>query len=222
MDYTKSEGEIKFESGMTTKTVSIEVLPDSVPELQEEFTIELYSPSDNVILSEPSIFNVYIVKNGDPHGVIGFNMSDIYNDTVIMNEDDLTYITDISLDRSRGYFGNVTVSWQIEGQDDPSKVFKTINGSVHFQDSVTKRSLKIELIQNKLPSQATLFTLSLSDAKGGAKIETNSGPLQSSIYIMVKDSDNAYGVINFAETLPNIVMVKTKMNLKIFDKTTTL
>ena len=206
VDYVYAEGDIIFERGITTREISIQVLRDSTPELQEHFTIELFSMSDNVILSEPRILNVYIVKNGDPHGVIGFNTSHINNNTIILDEDDnVSFKSKILLSRSGGYYGNITVSWQLEGPN-LAAVFKIFNGSVDFPDTVTETSIEIELLKNESPSEAGFYSLTLVSIKGGAKFEM-SGDKSPLLSIIVKDSDNAYGVVDFAQTPPNIIMV---------------
>ena len=210
IDYTHSEGVIIFSKGITTKTIDIEVLHDSTPELQEQFRIELFSPSENVILSEPNILNVYIEKNGDPHGVIGFNTSSINNNTLILDEDsDASFKSKIMLKRSGGYYGNITVTWKLEGPN-LQKVFNMYNGSVYFHDSITEASIEIELLQNDVASEASSYTLTLVTIAGGAKFEVVGDKLLPSLDIIVKDSDNAYGVVNFDQVAPNIVMVSFK------------
>ena len=207
IDYIHSEGVINFANLITTRTIDIEVLHDSTPELREEFTIELHSPSENVILSEPSILKVYIEKNGDPHGVIGFNTTHINNNTLILDEDsDISFKSRIMLSRSGGYYGNITVTWKLEGPN-PEQVFKMYNGSVNFQDTITEASIELELFQDNVASEASSYILTLVTITGGAKFEVVGDKRLPLLDIIVKDSDNAYGVVSFDQMAPNIVMV---------------
>lgn len=207
IDYVSKRGEIVFESGITEKAIDIEVLKDPKPELRETFTVRLLNPSVNVILSNPSELEVIITQNGDPYGVISFNTTNIDNDTVVMDEDNNRYMVSVSIIRTSGTFGNVSVSWIIES---PSSVsfspFVRTIGNAIFSAGNATTNINIEIKQDEIPNEPALFTLSLKNASGGARLKMNNNG-NPSLKVLVMDSDNAYGIIEFVDELTSLTQV---------------
>ena len=211
VDYTPASGLISFERGHTHKEIFIQVLKDSTPELQEQFTIELYQPSNNAILSDPQIMTVYIVKNGDPHGVVDFNRTHIQNNTIVFDEDnDYNYKQTMLLSRTQGHYGNITISWRLElfgNSRDPATIFQSIQGDIEFKDSETEAEIDIELIRNDVPSEALQYELRLVSIQGGGRLQMQDDGGLPSLDVIVKDNDDVYGVVEFDNVPPNVIMV---------------
>ncbi|XP_066912895.1 adhesion G-protein coupled receptor V1-like isoform X2 [Clytia hemisphaerica] len=219
VDYTPASDLISFERGHTHREISIQVLKDSAPELQEQFTIELYQPSDNVILSDPQIMTVYIVKNGDPHGIVDFNKTHIQNNTIILDEDDdLNYKQTIALSRTQGHFGNITVSWGLEPFDnssDPATIFHSVEGDIDFKNSEIEAEIDIELIRNAIPSEALQYKLRLLSIEGGGRLQMQDDGGLPSLDVIIKDSDDVYGIVEFDDTPPNVIMSSTPRRFEL-------
>ena len=66
IDYEPRDIEIVFPGRMTSREVFVKVLKDTIPELQETFILELYSPSDNVILSEQNTITCLLYTSPSP------------------------------------------------------------------------------------------------------------------------------------------------------------
>jgi Calx-beta domain. len=211
VDYEQHDIEVVFPDRITTQTVSVKVLKDNVPELQETFMLELYSPSDNVILSEQNTVIVYIVKNGDPHGVIGINSTGHVNNTFLLDEDSQNTVL-VPVFRTQGSFGNISVKWSISSSQliskDLTSVFDTTNATLFFKENQTVAYINIVVLMNEIPAEAEMFTLRLSDIVGGGRLTLHTdGMFTSSVNVLVKDSDDAYGVVGFDHTKPTIIMV---------------
>ena len=49
-DYTPATGVLAFDPGMSTQTITVNVIGDTVPELDETFFVNLFDPSDNAVI----------------------------------------------------------------------------------------------------------------------------------------------------------------------------
>ena len=192
IDYEAANGTITFSSGETRKTISISILNDQNPEIAENFTIVLSNPSQGSVLGDPHVLNVLIQKNDDPHGVISFAS---HSQALILDEDSQSSgILEVS--RLRGTFGAVAVSWSVVASSRfppsvPSHVLNATSGVVTFNSGVSRGYIYIAAKQDTIPEEAVEFNIQLSNPSGDARLEDG----QSQRTIIVKDSDNAYGLV---------------------------
>ena len=68
-----ASGTVQFMSGEQRVTFEIEIINDAIPELDEEFTVELVSATDGVELGDSLNINVTILANDDINGVFFFS-----------------------------------------------------------------------------------------------------------------------------------------------------
>ncbi|ESQ86724.1 hypothetical protein ABAC460_22625, partial [Asticcacaulis sp. AC460] len=78
-DYTSLSGSLTFSPGVTQMTVRIPITNDSLDEVNEAFTLELYSPSNNVTLAK-NVGTAIIVDNDAPSGTPVISISDFIID----------------------------------------------------------------------------------------------------------------------------------------------
>lgn len=200
IDYQAASGTLTFGNGETTKTISINVLTDQHPEMAENFTVVLSNPSPRSVLGNPSVLTVLIQKNDDPHGVISF---DNQNELLILNED-LHNSGIVQVNRSRGTFGIVTVSWRAisSGRSPhivPNQVLNVSEGLLTFNDAVSMSHIVIAAKQDSNPEEAAEFHILLANVTGGARLD----PLAPQKTVIVVDSDNAYGMVHFGNASDN-------------------
>ena len=80
-------------------------------------------------------------------------------------------------------------------------------GEIEFRDSETEAEIDIELLRNNVPSEAMVFKLRLTAIQGGGRLKMQNDGELPSLNVIVKDSDDVYGIVEFEDTPPNIVMV---------------
>ena len=211
-DFVNAFGEIVFETGITKKEIKIEIKSDPIPELAEYFIVELYDPSPGIILVINQL-NVTISKSDDPHGVISFTKM---NFTYIVDEDGAGFVS-VSVNRSKGTIGNITVDWEIEAIDgmDPRVYFEQVNGKLIFLDGESFKIVSVKSINDSKPSEAVVFFLSLTNTSGGASLMKMEGG-KPKVAVVVADSDNAYGEIHFANNSSDIILVIISPLLHLF------
>lgn len=208
-DYVFQKGEIIFPSGITKKTIDIRVLKDPIPELHEVFTIRLTNPSFNVILSNPHELRVIIAQNGDPYGVVSFNESHVVNQTIVLDEDENILTASVPIIRNSGTYGNISVTWRLE---DPSggSFLPFVESSNHaiFLEGKSSTYINISIKPDDMPNIPTLFILSLSNISGGGRLKMDDVGQLPKMRVFVKDSDNAYGIIQFSDEKTKLILVK--------------
>ena len=217
-DFINTLGEVVFEAGTTRKEIKIQIKSDPTPELAEYFIVELYDPSPGIILVVSQL-NVTISKSDDPHGVILFTK---LNFTYIVDEDSAGIVL-VSVNRSKGTIGNITVDWEIETTDgmDPKEYFEHVNGKLMFLDGESFKVVPVKAINDSKPSEAVMFFLSLTNTSGGASLMKMEGG-KPKVAIVVADSDNAYGEIHFANESSEIILVITSPLLHLFKEKVSL
>ena len=217
-DFINTFGEVVFEAGTTKKEIKIQIKSDPTPELAEYFIVELYDPSPGIILVVSQL-NVTISKSDDPHGVMLFTK---LNFTYIVDEDSAGIVL-VSVNRSKGTIGNITVDWEIETTDgmDPKEYFEHVNGKLIFLDGESVKVVPVKAINDLKPSEAVMFFLSLTNTSGGASLMKMEGG-KPKVAIVVADSDNAYGEIHFANESSEIILVITSPLLHLFKEKVSL
>ena len=188
-DYVDKNGALAFQPGQTKETIIVTLINDKIPEQTETFTVHLVNASQNGYISPPGMATVNLQPNDDHNGVISFSQH-----PTVLDEDGLNSGT-FSVNRSAGTFGNVTVSWKISG---PNKdlVFQQTSGILSFSPGDKLLSFQVSVNQNSVPEEAEEFYAQLYNVTGGARLD-NSPQSQKAVFF-VRDSDNVYGVIQFA------------------------
>ena len=72
-DVVLATGTVQFTTGQQRASLTIEIFNDAIPELDEEFTVELVSPSDGLQLGDQISASVTILANDDINGVFSFS-----------------------------------------------------------------------------------------------------------------------------------------------------
>lgn len=89
------------------KLFLLQILPDDIPEIKEQFTVSFTSVVGNAVFTAPQSTVVTIAANDDQHGVIVFDSS--LKSTVYIDEDQTKDFT-LSVLRQAGAFGQVRMS----------------------------------------------------------------------------------------------------------------
>lgn len=70
-DFTPENGTVYFNNGEKSKSIVIRVVDDGIPEIAEEFFVQIVSPIGGVEIGERRRVDVEIEANDDPYGVFG-------------------------------------------------------------------------------------------------------------------------------------------------------
>lgn len=216
--------QLVFAAGQTQGFISLEILDDINPEVEESFQLLLSNPIGDVISGTPFKTTIFINGNDNPNGVISFKPGSdgVSLPLIQINEDGIVtgYFTVL---RSAGTFGTVTVQWEIYRNDTLSGAVSNdilnTKGSVMFQSGQSQARINVTIVQDSVsePTERFIIKLLPGSVNDGAKVE---GVIDG--LILIEDSDNYYGTIEFGDNTEQQIIVVSNLKIMPLTKGTTI
>ena len=152
-DYKSASGELLFEPGETTQTVTVETLADELAEDTEQFTVELSAPLGAT------------VADGVGEGTISDD-----DDAPELSIDDAPAVSEgetaeftVRLSATSGRA--VTVSYRtVDGTAVAGSDYKSASGELRYEPGETTQTVSVETLEDELSEDAERFTVELSAA----------------------------------------------------------
>ncbi|HEX3085249.1 MAG TPA: FG-GAP-like repeat-containing protein, partial [Pyrinomonadaceae bacterium] len=167
-DYTAVSGTLNFAAGEISKSVTIPLINDGIPESVENFSLELMSVS-GAILVDPSSTNIFIID--DDTSQVLFTSS-----TLAVNEGD--GVANVSVSRT----GNTNLAGSVDyatsdtaGTTNCSAAstaasarcdYTTVTGTLSFAPGEIEKFISVPIIDDSYVEGTEHFTLTLSNPKG--------------------------------------------------------
>ncbi|XP_026177361.1 adhesion G-protein coupled receptor V1 isoform X2 [Mastacembelus armatus] len=202
-DYTAKDDTIIMINGATVALVTITILPDDVPELEERFlvnitSVELVRGSGGA--GQPSVkrpgmevAEVIVMENDDPRGILQFSVSETTRETVLAYEipppDNVLYL---SVVRLAGTIGRVVVYWEAQPSTAELNDFSPTSGNITFQDGQREARIAITILDDEQVETLETFTVSLLRVTDGARL----GEV-TSVNISIPPNDSPRGQFGF-------------------------
>ena len=119
---------LSFAAGETTKTITVVVNGDDIPEADETFRVSLSAATQgaSVAPADESTVIIVIEANDNAAGIFGFGVD---SRAAVITEGSNVFLT---VDRTVGQLGAVLVYWNISGLGDITNDFEFTSGSVLF------------------------------------------------------------------------------------------
>ena len=154
-DYKSASGELRFEPGETTQTVTVETLADELAEDTEQFTVELSAPLGAT------------VADGVGEGTISDD-----DDAPELSIDDVPAVSEgetaeftVRLSATSGRA--VTVSYRtVDGTAVAGSDYKSASGELRFEPGETTQTVTVETLADELAEDTEQFTVELSAPLG--------------------------------------------------------
>ncbi|XP_048838820.1 adhesion G-protein coupled receptor V1 [Brienomyrus brachyistius] len=161
-DFYLLRGSVIIIEGERLAKVIVSLLPDSVPELEEVYIIQLSSVAGGAELdSKRSKTQIKVRANDEPHGVFA-----LYPEFQSLEVNLTNYIRYISLNITRhpGTFGNVTADYRITGSmPDQGPLIDAILGSLFMKDGAKFARTTVPLSNQVFFAVGFKFTIELTD-----------------------------------------------------------
>ncbi|XP_040275580.1 adhesion G-protein coupled receptor V1 [Bufo bufo] len=160
-DFTATSGWILIPDGQTVAEITLQLLPDDVPELEETYMVQLTSVDGGADLDKgKSVVWFTVLANDDPYGVF---VLDPTSQSIIVHSDMGRYVQ-VNVTRLAGTFGNVTVQYQISlGKLEKVNLTETIEGNVLIQDGASFGVGTVPISSQVFLSPGFNFTLELTN-----------------------------------------------------------
>ncbi|CAB4012860.1 G- coupled receptor 98, partial [Paramuricea clavata] len=168
-DFESGEAALIFKKGERRLSKIFHVTDDNTPETNRTLTFRLFPfGSANVqgILGNPTEFNVTILENDDANGIIVFANTSL---SIAESKSDRKSVSFV-LERRRGLFGDVSVSWNVTSGTDALLDISPTSGKVQFKELEKFKILEIFSVEDEIPELDENFTINLTQVEGGAKI----------------------------------------------------
>jgi len=189
-DYQKQEGELEFKKGETEKEIEIIVIDDQGYEEDEEFFVELHTPSSDegakVILNEYASTTVTIIDDDDP-GVLKFA-----EETLTIVEMDTNSELTSKVQRFNGSTGVIKVKYHTENNSAISpNDFDALEDELTFASGQTTANISVNIKARGRYEGSENFRLVLSEITGGAKFdEKTDGQAECNIQTIIIQADD--------------------------------
>ncbi|XP_045141134.1 adhesion G-protein coupled receptor V1 [Echinops telfairi] len=120
-EFYETSGTVNFMDGEGAKPIILHAFADKIPEFNELYVLKLVnisggSPGPGGQLAETNLqVTVMIPLNDDPFGVFLLDPECLEREVAedVPSEDDMSYITNFTILRQQGVFGDVRVGWEI-------------------------------------------------------------------------------------------------------------
>ncbi|XP_031463513.1 adhesion G-protein coupled receptor V1-like, partial [Phasianus colchicus] len=195
-----------MEEGEEFTNLTVTILPDDLPELDEKFTIILLkvelmnisaSLKNQPTIGQPNTSTVIIMMNGDAFGVFK-----IYSVSPNASEKGL-YVeveerpqasVQLMIHRTEGSLGQVTVQWHVTGGTaTPNVDFIGVGETLVFAEGETKKMVVLTILDDSEPEDNESIKISLIHTEGGSRIL----PSFDTVTVIILASDNVAGIISF-------------------------
>jgi uncharacterized repeat protein (TIGR03806 family) len=189
-DYAATTGTVVFSAGAMTKTISVDVVGDTVDEGNETLTITLSAPS-GAMLARASATGTII----DDDSSTGPALSIANSSTPEGDAGNSSLVFDVTLSAPAG--GPVTATYSTsDGTAVAGSDYAATSGTVAFPAGVTTQTISVDVLGDSADEGDEAFTLSLS-APSGATLA------QASATGTIIDDDVSSGAVFGLDTRPD-------------------
>uniref|UniRef100_A0ABM5FTD0 Adhesion G-protein coupled receptor V1 isoform X1 n=1 Tax=Pogona vitticeps TaxID=103695 RepID=A0ABM5FTD0_9SAUR len=204
-DYRLENKTVFMAENTTTTLVTVIILPDIVPELQERFVINITSVKlldSSLTGGQPTvkrlgleIAEIIIEENDDPRGIFYFNVTKDMSGTVAGYE--LPFpdsVIKLPVVRKGGKFGSVNLYWEATPITASLEDFTPSFGNLTFADGQEAGVMEITIIDDDIVEFLEMFNVTLLRVTGGARLGED-----VQVTITVPPNDSPVGVFGFEE-----------------------
>uniref|UniRef100_A0A287D5V5 Adhesion G-protein coupled receptor V1 n=1 Tax=Ictidomys tridecemlineatus TaxID=43179 RepID=A0A287D5V5_ICTTR len=116
-EFYETSGTVNFMDGEGAKPIILHAFPDKIPEFNEFYILKLINitgPGGQFAETNLQV-TVMIPFNDDPFGIFILDSECLEREVAedVLSEDDMSYITNFTILRQQGVFGDVRVGWEI-------------------------------------------------------------------------------------------------------------
>ncbi|XP_060082724.1 adhesion G-protein coupled receptor V1-like [Ylistrum balloti] len=210
-DFQGRNGQVVFGIGDVEGTITITILDDGDPEMEESFDVTLETPVGDVVLMAPSKLRVIINANDEHNGILSFFSLDTLSPPLVkVNEDGFVTSAVYYVLRTAGTFGTVTVRWEVYRNDSETGDVKgditPSDGVLVFPEGIIQQDINITVNQDSIaePTERFVVHLITGSVSGGASVEGITYGV-----LVVEDSDNYYGTVEFGQESDQKIIITT-------------
>ncbi|XP_053555694.1 LOW QUALITY PROTEIN: adhesion G-protein coupled receptor V1 [Bombina bombina] len=194
--------------------LSVSILTDTFPELDEEFIVSLLevkllnistSIKNQPTIGHPNTSVVAIMMNGDAFGVFviyNLNPNTTEEGHHVEVEEQHQTTVQLVIERREGSLGQVTVEWGVIGGTAVKNMdFITTDEVLIFAEGETRKLVTITILDDSEPEDQETIIIQLIQTDGGSRIL----PSFNTVNIVILANDNVAGVISFQTSSRSVI-----------------
>ena len=168
-DYKATSGTLTFAPGVTSQTVNVTIIGDTVVEPNELFNLNLSSPSANATISTPQVHGTIINDDAVAAKISINNVAKKEG-----NSGSTTFTFTVTLDHSAT--SNVTVKYATaSGTASSSSDYTSTSGTLTFTPGQTSKTLNVTVKGDTTQESDELFFVNLTSPSSNAAIAHSQG-----------------------------------------------
>ncbi|WP_416212597.1 Calx-beta domain-containing protein [Nostoc sp. ChiQUE01b] len=221
-DYTATNGSITFAPGETSKTVTVQVLGDTIDEFDETFFLNLSDATNATITNNQAVST--IVDNDAPPVLT-------INDRTITEGDNGTATVTFTVNLSAASAKAIAVNYAtLDGTAHSGSDYTATNGTLTFAPLETSKTISVQVLGDTIDEFDESFFLNLSnatnatiaDAQGAGTILDNDAPPTLTINDKtITEGDNGTQTMTFTVSLSAVSQKTIDVNYTTANGTAT-
>ena len=150
-------GVVRFLHGQKSLDLDLTILSDSLPEMDESFSVELASPTGGGILASNPNLAITILSNNNAYGRVAFADGSL---NVNVTEPKSPSVLKLDVFREFGSFGQISLRWNVSSLDGSAveDLFPT-QGQVNLNQGVSTASIFINIRPDGSPELDEKFVV---------------------------------------------------------------
>lgn len=203
LSLTPISGYITFPAGTSIASFSVMSVDDFIPEPNEMLVLSLANVAGGARFGSQDSAVITVLKSDSSNGVFGFDSVPLASSI----DEELGMVI-LSVNRSEGNFGSVTVTWEVRPADNEMAAlqdFDPATGQVLFEDGEIQKDFTITPLNEMEPELNENFVIVLTSAVANDN-QTGSTPssgattdsTRSRFKFTVRENDFPFGVLQFA------------------------
>ena len=206
-------GSVIIPAGLSVANIPVTIFGDTTPELNESLVINITGlevvTSGEVTMSLPLLGNLTsstltILENDDPHGVFIVYGSGEATEVYIGEPDTFSFGVMLSVERSKGTFGDVSVNWNlVDGRAVRDLDYAGTGMELRFADGESRTTVALTILGDDEPEIDEDFFVTLTSPTGGARVAPGD---EGRTRIVIEANDGAAGVVGLAPSSRSTVV----------------
>ncbi|XP_044053980.1 adhesion G-protein coupled receptor V1 isoform X2 [Siniperca chuatsi] len=217
-DFLELAGSVMILEGQREAEIVLSLMPDTVPELEELYTVQLTAVEGGATLdANPNLIrtSIRVRANDEPHGVFSLNPEQ-QSLVVVGSGSEVTRALVMNVTRLAGLFGNTSVGYRISGGIDEVMDIKEIlggqaEGRLLLREGQTFSTITVPISSQVFLSVGESFTAELTDVRLVSPILGSPPRLlrEASIATVIVPEEAASSKVGFASMALQVSNIET-------------
>uniref|UniRef100_A0A8C9WGZ3 Adhesion G-protein coupled receptor V1 n=1 Tax=Scleropages formosus TaxID=113540 RepID=A0A8C9WGZ3_SCLFO len=200
--------------GSTVANLTVTILTDSLPEMDESFMIHIFRvslvnlttvPRNQPSIGQPATARVTIGMNGDAFGVFllySLSPNATNNGLYLEVREEPHMSVLLVVERRGGSLGQVTVEWKfVSGTATPNADFIGTGETLIFAEGDLRKNIEIFIRDDTEPEDNETFMIGLVKTEGGSRIL----PSSDTVSVVILANDHVAGLVGFHTTSRSVM-----------------